>query len=657
MVQFFQHLFSTDFMPHSYCLRLPSLIALHAASDSLIAFSYFLIPLSLIYLVRRRQDLAFPWMFLLFGTFILSCGMTHVLAVWTLWHPVYRLDGVVKAFTAVVSLATAILLLRLTPRAIALPSPLQLRDLNAELLAEVAQRREAEEQVWRLNAELESRVAERGEALAKAERDVQFILDLLPALVCYVDKDGYYRRVNRTYQDWFGKPLEQIQDHSVEEVLGPEEMRVMRPYQNQVLRGQPVRFETTIAYPVGTRTVEVAYTPDCDDRGTVQGFAALITDISERTGAERERERHARLLDESMEALFIWELYGVIEYWNHGAEEVYGYSRAEAIGSNSHELLQTIFPTRTAAEFDKLLEVEGSWSGELTHTRSDGRQIVVASRLRVVTEANGRKVVLESTRDITESKRMDLELRRLNETLEAKVRQRTAELTEANRELEAFSYSVSHDLRAPLRTVDGFGRILLRDYRGKVLDEKGTHYIDRMSAATVRMGQLIENLLKLSQLGRTSLRRQTIDLTKMADELWREIGTEDGTRSVRFSIQPHLHANGDERLLGIALRNLFENAWKFTAKAVNAEIDFGCIQLNGESTYFVKDNGAGFDMAHAEQLFAPFQRLHKEKEFEGSGIGLAIVQRIIHRHGGRIWAEGKPGQGATFFFTLAEPTQ
>lgn len=668
MRDFFQHLLSTDFMPHSYCLRLPGLIELHAVSDALIALSYFLIPVSLVYLVRRRRDLDYPWMFLLFGAFILSCGTTHLLSIWTLWHPVYRLDGLVKAITAIASLLTAVLLLRLTPDAIALPSPAQLRIANEQLRMEIEQRREADQEIRSLNAELRQRVSERDAALAEAatisrtqqqafadrESNVQFILDLLPAMVCYIDDEGRYHRVNRMYQEWFQKPLDEIQGHTMKEVLGSVYLNSLESYVQAVLRGQPVRFETVVDYPIGLRSVEIAYAPDFDDRGAVRGFAALVTDISERKRLERERQRHVDLLDQALEPLLIWELHGVIQYWNRAAEELYGYSAAEAIGRVSHQLLQTVHQAPTTADFESAIEAEGSWSGELTHTTRDGRKIVVASRHRLVIEPGGRKMVLESNRDITERKRMESDLRHLNETLETKVRERTEQLDEANRELEAFSYSVSHDLRAPLRSVDGFGRILLRDYSGKVLDERGVHYIERMGAATVRMGQLIEDLLNLSHLSRTSLRKEFVNLSGLAEQVWREICAENPARCATISIQPNMYASADLRLLRIVLQNLLGNALKFTSKRADAAVAFGCAGSDGKTIYFIRDNGAGFDMAHADQLFAPFQRLHAVKDFEGAGIGLAIVQRIIHRHGGRIWGEGKPAHGAVFAFTLRE---
>jgi light-regulated signal transduction histidine kinase (bacteriophytochrome) len=243
------------------------------------------------------------------------------------------------------------------------------------------------------------------------------------------------------------------------------------------------------------------------------------------------------------------------------------------------------------------------------------------------------------------------EIQRLNAQLEERVRLRTGQLEEANREMEAFCYSVSHDLRAPLRALDGFARILLED-AGHILDDADKDKLGRIIAASGRMACLMDDLLKLSRIGRVRMRLADADLGAIAAEIIGRLRRGEPDRGVAVRIMDGLGARADIGLMRIALESLIGNAWKYTAKNELAEIEFGKREENGRTVYFVRDNGAGFDMRYAAKLFSAFQRVHSPSEFEGNGIGLAIAQRIVHRHGGRIWAEAEPGAGATFSFTL-----
>jgi signal transduction histidine kinase len=236
--------------------------------------------------------------------------------------------------------------------------------------------------------------------------------------------------------------------------------------------------------------------------------------------------------------------------------------------------------------------------------------------------------------------------------LETRVNERTAQLEASLKELEAFSYSVSHDLRAPLRTIDGFSRAILEDYAPK-LDEEGQSYLNRIRAATHQMAQLIDDLLKLSRVTRSDMHMEEVNLSAMAREIAANLQSAQPERTAAFTIEDKMIVRGDQRLLHVVMTNLLDNAWKFSEKQPDVEINVGVTERDGKKAYFVRDNGAGFDMAYAHKLFGAFQRLHSDTEFSGSGIGLATVQRVIRRHGGQVWAEGEVGHGAGFYFTLS----
>ena len=361
--------------------------------------------------------------------------------------------------------------------------------------------------------------------------------------------------------------------------------------------------------------------------------------------------RYRRLFETARDGIFILETAaGRIIDVNPYLVELLGYSREHLLGKQLWEL----GPFRdAAASRDMFRDLQTKSYVRYHHLplqSSDGRQTDVEFVSNAY-QVDGTRVIQCNVRDITERKRTEQAIATLNVELERRVRHGVAQAEVINKELESFSYSVSHDLRAPLRHVEQFSKLLLQDHAAQ-LDSQGRHYLERIQAATRRMDELIVDLLALSQVARVEMKSETVDLSALAEAIVADLRDSDPRRRVEWVLAPAVLAEGDPSLLRIALDNLLANSWKYTGKHSRARIEFGAFERDGSVVYFVRDDGAGFDMAHAEKLFRAFQRLHGNAEFEGSGIGLATVQRIVHRHGGRVWAEAAVERGATIYFTL-----
>jgi len=385
-----------------------------------------------------------------------------------------------------------------------------------------------------------------------------------------------------------------------------------------------------------------------EDGETLLATIAQGQDITERKRAEQELLKLSRAVEQSPATVVITDLQGNIEYVNPKFCQLTGYTAEEAMGQNPRILKSGMTPQEEYRKLWTTIMSGGEWRGEFLNKKKNGELYWESASISPIRNAEGTIThFLAVKEDITERKKAEEEIRKLN----ADLMEQAIELKAVNAELEAFSFSVSHDLRAPLRGIDGFSQALLEDY-GSQLDAQGMDYLQRVRASTLRMNQLIDALLSLSRVTLGDLRREPVDLSALARVVAEDLQAAQPERSVEFAIEPGLVADGDPRLLRLVLENLLGNAWKFTGRKPKARIQFSADELDGRAVYFVRDNGTGFDMAYADKLFGPFQRLHGQNEFPGTGIGLATVQRIIRRHGGRVWAEGEPGRGATFYFTL-----
>jgi PAS domain S-box-containing protein len=398
--------------------------------------------------------------------------------------------------------------------------------------------------------------------------------------------------------------------------------------------------------------IEISLSPLETEQGIL--VSSAIRDVTQRKLAEEkmsQSEERFRLLVQGVKdyAILMLDPDGRVASWNEGAQRINGYTAEEIIGQHFSRFFtpEDIAANGPSRELE-IARLDGRFENEGWRVRKDGSRFWTDV---IITAVNGPRGELRGfskvTRDVTQSKKIAEEVAALNES----ARLHAVQLEVVNKELEAFSYSVSHDLRAPLRSIDGFSLALLEDYSDK-LDETGNSHLRRIRAATQRMAQLIDDLLKLAFVTRSEMRIEPVNLSALATEILAELHKSEPLRQAECVVHERIVAHGDPRLLRLVMENLIGNAWKFTGKKQRAKIEFSVEQRDGEAVYEVRDNGAGFDLKYAEKLFGAFQRLHATTDFPGTGVGLATVQRIVHRHRGKVAATGAEGEGATFSFTL-----
>lgn len=492
------------------------------------------------------------------------------------------------------------------------------------------------------------------DALRESEEKLRLFVEYAPVSVAMFDNEMNYLAVSRRWKQYYGL-TENLIGRSHYEIF-PEIPKRWKEIHQQCLKGavkksdedQFVRHDGSIFW------LKWEVRPWLDAVGEVGGIMIFTEDITENKKSQEQLKkseaRYRLLFENNPFPMWVYDLetHQFLAV-NDAAIDYYGYSQQEFLS-------MTIMDIRPAEDIPLVLQKlkqsnpEFIHAGNWRHRKKDGTIIYVEINSHLL-NFDGKVSRLVLANDITERKKAEQEIQQLTETLEQKVIERTSELNAVNKELASFSYSVSHDLRAPLRALDGFSLALLEDY-GDKLDSVGQNYLHRIRSGSQHMARLIDDMIKLSRVTRSEISKEKINLSEIVKTIAGNLQETQPRENVTFEIKENVYAFGDERLMRIALQNLVGNAYKFTSKCSSARIIFGRKKVGKEMFYFVSDNGAGFDMTYADKLFGAFQRFHSSKEFEGTGIGLATVQRVINKHGGQIYAESEVGKGTTFYFTL-----
>jgi PAS domain S-box-containing protein len=506
---------------------------------------------------------------------------------------------------------------------------------------------EAQTEALRRNEEIRSFLA----AIVESSDDAIIGKDMESKVLNW--NAGAERMFGYTAEEMLGQPTTRLQSPDRPE----EEARILE----EVKRGGIRHFETVRVRKDG-QPIEVSLTvsPIRNRLGDIIGSSSIARDITERKRAEREvRENRVRLsgiIGSAMDAIISVDAGQRITIFNAAAERMFCCPARDALG----QPLDRFIPARFREAHHGHLAAFGRTGATsramgnlrpLSGLRANGEEFPIEASISHI-EIGGQQIYTVILRDIAERKRTEDQIRQLNAELEQRVEERTVELTAANKELESFTYSVAHDLRAPLRHIDAFSKILGEDC-AESLPPEAQHYLNNIRHSTAKMSQLVDDLLNLARVGRQELRRQPTPLGALVNEVLADLKEETAGRTLEWHIQPLPAIECDPGLMKQVFANLLSNAVKYTRPRSVAVIEVGCRKMNGDSAVFVRDNGVGFNMKYADKLFGVFQRFHRAEEFEGTGVGLATVDRIVRKHGGHIWAEAAVDQGATFYFTVA----
>ena len=650
MLEFFKNLLDTDFMPHGHCYYWRSeIVGLHVISDGLTALAYFLIPFALVHLARKRKDLSFNWIFWLFGAFILACGTTHLMAIWTLWHPVYRLEGLIKAITALASIPTAVMLLRLVPQAVALPSQAQLREANQALELEVTERRAAEESLARLNSDLETRITESKADLERSNQDLQRRTNEVEALLthapigfAFFDRDHRYTRINHVLCEINGLPESAHLGRVMSEVLPVN--RSTDPILAEVFQtGRAVEREVageTPKAPGVKRYWWAGFFPIQERDQPVSGAGVFVLEITDRKRTEHSMALLSAIVSSSEDAILSKDLGGVITSWNRGAESLFGYSAAEAIGRNVTMLIPEERLGEETDFLERLNQGQHVNHFETVRKRKDGTVLHISLTLSPLVDTNG-KIMGGSkiARDISNRVKNREALKAVNRDLRI-----------ANEDLSQFAFAAAHDLREPLRNVRAYTEFLT-ELCSEDPDQKIQWAKTVIAEGVQRMDDLLSGLLDYTRLGGSEQEIFVgVDVSLAVQGALRNLEQMIETSSAQIAFEALPVVPGNEHNYVQLFQNLIGNAIKY--RGTETPRITICAEAKGRDWLFsVRDNGIGIAQEYHGRIFGVFKRLHG-KEIPGTGIGLAICQKIVERYRGRIWVESELGKGAKFLFTI-----
>lgn len=641
MLDGWENLFDSSlFMPHGHCyLWRPSILWLNVGSDALIALAYYAIPLFLVYLVQKRKDLAFNWIFVMFAFFILACGSTHLLEIWTVWHPDYAVQGFLKLFTALVSLATAAALGPLMPKALSMPSPQDLKIKTDELqLVNAA--------LQQMNATLEDRVAEKTRELSNFASIVQFSNDAIIG----ENNEGMITAWNPAAQKLFGYDASEILGKSSSRLVPADEFPRYSEVMNRIQRGEAVKSIDSVRLTKSGARIDISLTisPIEDHSGKIIGSSSIARDIADRIRGESARKHNEEKLRQVIEAapngLMMVDHSGNIVLCNAQIELLFGYTREELTGCKIEMLVPERFrgkhPEYRGNFFQSPTTRQMGSGRDLFGLRKDGNEFPVEIGLNPLEMEEG-LFVLASVVDITKRKALDDRLVRFSNAVQQK-----------NLEMEQFVYTVSHDLKSPLVTSTGFLGFLkeavLAGDMDKVLDS-----VARLERANNRMSQLITDLLQLSRIGRFALNPQIIDVAKLVQSVCENLSVQIKERNIAITVEDAiLPVIADQKRMYQVFENLIVNALKYAGNVPKPKIIIGSKKVSSETHLFVKDNGPGIAPEYHQKIFGLFERLVVDKD--GTGVGLTIVARILQLHSGRAWVESEPGRGATFWLAFPD---